>query len=107
MLEVVYLLLELKKYRLHKLAPIGESLNKSQQGMLVGTYIDQAHAYERVDELCIEFQLLLHLRWVCVIRLDPLLVVVVPIQEAREELFVLKQVDEKLGLIESEPRLGS
>jgi hypothetical protein len=75
--------------------------------MLVGTYIDQAHADERVNELCVELQLLFHLLWRCVPRLDPLLVVVVPIQEPREELFVLEQVDEKLGLIESEPRLRS
>lgn len=73
------------------------------------TYIYQAHADQRVDELCVELQLqlLLHMGWGCVPRLDPLLVVVVPIKEAREELFVLEQVDEKLGLIESEPRLGS
>ena len=75
--------------------------------MLELTYIDQAHADQRVNELCVELQLLFHLRGRCVPRLDPLLVVVVPIQEPREELFVLEQVDEKLGLIESEPHLRS
>ncbi len=71
------------------------------------TYINKAHPDQRVNELCIELQLLLHLRWGCVPRLNPLLVVVVPIQEPRQELFILKQVDEKLRFIESEPRLGS
>jgi len=71
------------------------------------TYIDEAHADQGVDELCVEFQLMFHIGRGCFPRLDPLLVVVVPIEEAGEEFFVLKHVDEKLWLVGSEPQLGS
>lgn len=75
--------------------------------MLLVTYVDKAHADQRVDELCVELQLLFHMRRGRVPRLDPLLVVVVPIKEPREELFILEQVNEKLRLIESESHLRS
>ena len=53
------------------------------------TYIDKTHSDQWVDELCVELKLVFHIGRGCVPRLNPLLVVVVPIEEAGEELFVL------------------
>ena len=75
--------------------------------MLLVTYVDKAHTDQRVDELYVELQLLFYMRRGRVPRLDPLLVIVVPIKEPREELFILEQVNEKLRLIESESHLRS
>ena len=75
--------------------------------MLLETYVDKAHTDQRVDELYVELQLLFYMRRGRVPRLDPLLVIVVPIKEPREELFILEQVNEKLRLIESESHLRS